>query len=259
VALSGDRVVVAGDHGLTLIDIADPSSPQLLGSMSTPGVARGVALSGSHAYVAGQDGLLVVDVADPGAPWIAGRIETLGDTEDVAVPGLVALVAYVADGHSGLQVIDVRDPAAPRRLGGADTPDAALGVSVAGDHVHIVDYTAGLMILPAQCEHSAAVEDAAWGAVPMRLSVWPNPSPSGASIEFPAAAGDRPRIGVYDPAGRRIRDLSADLSADCSCAGFHRLAWDGRDDSGRAAPAGGYLIRVRTGRATATSRLVMMR
>ena len=183
-----------------------------------------------------------------------GRAEALHDTESVAVPEPFAQVAYVADDHCGLQIVDVSAPAAPRLLGSADTPDAALGVAVSGEHVYVVDYTAGLMILPAQCSQSTGIEDGVPDASRMLLSVWPNPSSSATFIQFATAGEGRVRIGVYDPQGRRIRDLSEDDLR----TGTHRLVWDGRDDGGRAVPAGWYLIGVKTGRATATTRLVMI-
>jgi flagellar basal-body rod modification protein FlgD len=54
---------------------------------------------------------------------------------------------------------------------------------------------------------------------------------------------------IADAAGRAVRRLeTAHLPA-----GSHALAWDGRDDRGRALPAGSYYVRVRgeTGEASA--------
>ncbi len=75
----------------------------------------------------------------------------------------------------------------------------------------------------------------------MLLSVWPNPSSSETFMQFATADEGRVRIGVFDPAGRQIRDLSEGHLR----AGSHRLVWDGRDDGGRAVPAGWYLLAVR--------------
>jgi hypothetical protein len=211
-----------------------------------------VALSGGQAYVAGADGLLIVDLADPASPSIVGRAWNLRDAQSVAVAGSVA---YVADDQCGLQVIDVTVPAAPWGLGSGDTPDAAMGVAVAGEWVFVVDYTAGLVILPAQCEPPTSIADGAPSASRMDLSVGPNPTSSGALIRFAIPDAGRARVAVYDPAGRRIRELSPPRPG----TGPQRLAWDGRDMGGRAVPAGWYLIAVRTDRATATMRLVVVR
>ena len=56
-------------------------------------------------------------------------------------------------------------------------------------------------------------------------------------------------------AGRLVRGLfDGDLSAD----GYHQL-WDGHDETGRAVPAGIYLVRVSTPEGSATARFVLVR
>ncbi len=46
--------------------------------------------------------------------------------------------------------------------------------------------------------------------------------------------------GVYDLAGRRVRDLSLEVA---QASGLHRLIWDGRDENGTLQPPGLYLVR----------------
>ena len=50
------------------------------------------------------------------------------------------------------------------------------------------------------------------------------------------------RITIHDAAGRRVRALTAALAA-----GRAIVRWDGRDDAGRPAPSGAYLVRARAG------------
>jgi hypothetical protein len=47
--------------------------------------------------------------------------------------------------------------------------------------------------------------------------------------------------GVYDLAGRKVRDLSFALER---ASGEHRLVWDGRNDWGRLLEPGVYLLHV---------------
>ena len=51
----------------------------------------------------------------------------------------------------------------------------------------------------------------------------------------------RLHVEVFDLAGRRVRDLSVERAHP---SGEHRLAWDGRDDSGRRPPPGIYVVHV---------------
>lgn len=49
------------------------------------------------------------------------------------------------------------------------------------------------------------------------------------------------KVAVYDLAGRLVRGLHDGMLE----AGPHHIAWDGRDDAGRQATSGVYLVRAR--------------
>ncbi len=146
VAVSGAYAYIANrETGLLVIDISNPQSPRLVGSIDTPGSAYAVAVSGTYVYIADLDhGLQIVDVHDPTNPVLAGNADTPGSAVGVAVAGTFA---YVADGGAGLQVIDVANPATPQLLGGADTPDFAQDLAVAGNHVYVADGSSGLQVV----------------------------------------------------------------------------------------------------------------
>ncbi len=76
----------------------------------------------------------------------------------------------------------------------------------------------------------------------LRLDVRPNPS-AGAS-RFVASAAVRGEAVVFDARGREVRRVAFS---------GREAEWDGRDASGRALPAGVYLIRLMVGRETATA------
>ncbi|HET9234053.1 MAG TPA: hypothetical protein VFP10_07950, partial [Candidatus Eisenbacteria bacterium] len=62
--------------GLLVIDVSNPNSPQIKGSVATPGWANGIAMSGSIAYVCAGSALLAVDVSNPLSPTIVGNQDT---------------------------------------------------------------------------------------------------------------------------------------------------------------------------------------
>ncbi|MDO9693147.1 MAG: FlgD immunoglobulin-like domain containing protein [Candidatus Latescibacteria bacterium] len=75
------------------------------------------------------------------------------------------------------------------------------------------------------------------------LRVRPNPFNPQTSIAFTLPAEGPARVAVYDLQGRLVRTLhEGDLAA-----GPHALAWDGRNDGGRAAASGVYLVRAAGG------------
>lgn len=79
------------------------------------------------------------------------------------------------------------------------------------------------------------------------VSVQPNPfnAASGATqIQIDLAKVQHPQaltVALYDLAGRRVRVL---WDGQPTTAGRKRLAWDGRDESGRLVSPGHYLLRV---------------
>ncbi len=64
----------------------------------------------------------------------------------------------------------------------------------------------------------------------------PNPSSSGAQVEFQLLAPGQVSLQIFDLGGRRVRELTAPFST----AGRQFFRWDGHDDAGRAVPSGNY-------------------
>ena len=86
---------------------------------------------------------------------------------------------------------------------------------------------------------------------------WPNPLGGATTLRFatgPGATGPV-RVGVYDLRGRLVREL---LRTELP-AGDHVATWDRRDDQGRRAPAGVYLVRVTAGSRTETLKVTAVR
>lgn len=83
----------------------------------------------------------------------------------------------------------------------------------------------------------------------------PNPAARFAVLRLALARPGPVRLEIFDPQGRRVRQLFA---GDCP-AGSRELNWDLRDDRGGAVPAGLYLVRARAGGETFGQRLVVTR
>ncbi len=249
VAIDGQHAFVAdGWSGLQIIDVADPTNPQLVASVATNYDAKDVAIQGTLAYVAnGNDGLLVIDIADPTQPQILGSISVLGRSSSITVAGNLAYIVAGPPGYSSLQVVDVTDPAAPAIVGYADVSGAYVA-ALTPDHVVLANGSAGVVILPQHCDTETSVTTTVAVA---SLQAYPNPTSSQTSFRFRAAVTGPVQAAVYDVAGRRVRALASGTMA----AGSHELHWNGRDEQGRMAPAGTYLVRVVAGRQAYTSRV----
>jgi len=82
----------------------------------------------------------------------------------------------------------------------------------------------------------------------------PNPFRAETSLAFALRDPASVRLAIFDVTGRRIRVLRNGRHG----AGRHQAAWDGRDDAGRAVPAGLYFVRIEAGALVETRKLVML-
>ena len=85
--------------------------------------------------------------------------------------------------------------------------------------------------------------------------VEPNPHTDRATIRFALAAPGRARLVICDLQGRNVRVLADESLA----SGTHTRTWDGRDQSGNAAPAGMYLVALYADGRVETRRIARLR
>ncbi|MEI6126023.1 MAG: hypothetical protein WCQ99_05655 [Pseudomonadota bacterium] len=104
---------------LEIIDIQNPASPALKGSVELPGQPVDVTVKDATAYVALQAaGAALVDVSNASSPAVLSTYDTLGICYGAELLGSFLVGA---DGLDGVVTLDVRDTAFPRKLfGGAD-------------------------------------------------------------------------------------------------------------------------------------------
>ncbi len=229
---------------LNVIDVSDPTDPEIVGSVYIPGLADQIIVQGSFAYLCDIYGLVTVDISDPESPSPTGRYISPTYMEDI---DLVGEYVYATTGEGGLSILDVSDPGNPRRIGGyfAGMPCHRCGV---GEEVlmikqgNLLELNTRLRLLPLQCGSDVPAREST-PLLPSRDVVsFPNPAIRESMIQFELATPSQVRVSVHDMNGRRLRTL-ADRSMD---RGDHRIAWDGRDDTGRLLAAGIYLLRVET-------------
>jgi|GEM_PF-1711237 len=84
---------------------------------------------------------------------------------------------------------------------------------------------------------------------------WPNPASSGVNLRLHVGRPTNMDLGIYDARGRLIRSWTAASAA----IGTREYFWDGKEATGRPAPAGLYLVRVRSGDAQTTRPIILTR
>lgn len=84
---------------------------------------------------------------------------------------------------------------------------------------------------------------------------WPNPASSGVNLRLHVGRPTNMELGIYDARGRLVKSWTAASAV----VGTREYFWDGRDSSGRPAPAGLYLVRARSNDTQTTRPLIMTR
>ncbi|MCB2213443.1 T9SS type A sorting domain-containing protein [bacterium] len=152
--VDGDALYyTAGQTGLVIYDISDPSSPAQL-SQTGEGVPYPPATGTWQTRVAAGDGLAftlmpdrqdwytfnnlwVLDVSDLSDPQVAGEYDTPDYVNHVVASGDVA---YAGGEGDGLYTIDLSDPADPQLLGNVTFSElnfAGRQLLVSGDYVYV--------------------------------------------------------------------------------------------------------------------------
>jgi hypothetical protein len=155
IAVAGPRAYLAVlNGGLRIINVTNPASPTLLGSV-TGFSGFGVAASGSVAYVgAFTAGLKIINASNPASPTLAGTYDTPGEATAVAIVGTVA---YVADGSGGLQIINVSNLSTPTLITAVAMPSSANDVVVSGSLAFVGTGGSGVQIVDISVPASAHV------------------------------------------------------------------------------------------------------
>lgn len=147
VDVSGNHAYVIGSNGLSIVDISNSSSAELVGSYGTDEMIS-VEVSESHVYLISKGDLddedyysfLIVDVTNPTAPTLAGSYN-IGEKGNVAVAGNYAYVSS----SSGIIIIDITDPNAPVFAGSYETGDPVSDITVSGNHAYLTGYSLSIL------------------------------------------------------------------------------------------------------------------
>jgi hypothetical protein len=129
---------------LTLLDVADPLAPVVLGSHALSSGSEGTVLAaGARTAFVSQAGVVsVIDFTSPATPSVLGAFPHANLSRAIAA----GTRAYVLDTDSGRVLsFDVSDPSAPSLLGADDVYDAyGQGIALAGDTLYIGRSLVGL-------------------------------------------------------------------------------------------------------------------
>jgi flagellar hook assembly protein FlgD len=110
-------------------------------------------------------------------------------------------------------------------------------------------------ILVDHLDRNCSVSGVRTAAPGLQVELHPNPTSGSTTVAWNQPNPLAARIDIYDLAGRRVREVTVDRTP----ARAGSALWDGRDEAGRPASAGLYLVRVEAGNEVALKRLVLVR
>ena len=149
-AIGIDHAYVACDSaGLQVVDLFNPATLSVGGSIALPGNATDVVVAGSHAFVAtGRLGPLpdieVIDISDPTHPLQVASIDA--GTDDDRAERLATDGSFLYVVGEDLSIIDIRVPTAPVQIAVSQWPIDAEDVVVEGNYVYVADFIAGIQV-----------------------------------------------------------------------------------------------------------------
>jgi len=130
--ISGQFAYIATSVGLEIINISDPSKPEIAGNVEISNLTS-VEIKEKVVY-ATRSGkkFYLIDVSDPQTPFVIGSLAETG-SEDVELSGSYA---FIANGFNGFKVIDVSNPANPFLVASISLLEA-YDIEIFGSHAYI--------------------------------------------------------------------------------------------------------------------------
>jgi hypothetical protein len=152
--------VIDQEAGLVIVNITDPSNPDVLSTYTDGGQPSKLDIAEGYAFIADRtEGLEIIDVSNLTNPTEIGAYEGSGEIYDVE---LVGNIAYVADWNNGLVILNVTDPSAPTFISRYSIIGACIFVKVESELAYIIDHrsaSSGLMILNVTDSLHPSLED----------------------------------------------------------------------------------------------------
>jgi len=158
-------------------------------------------------------------------------------------------VWYTVDGFTWLQATPAAEWAARSAFAAAVLDDKMWVFAGWGDggEFHDVWYTDGLGGIESGNQPSAGSSEF--------LGLAPNPFRGAVTASFHLPRTGKARLTIRDRAGVRIRTLAVRRQS----SGTSELRWDGRDDAGRATPAGVYFLSLESDDFSATAKALKLK
>lgn len=145
VQTSGDYAFVIRSGGvpdLSVVNIANPTNPTEVVTLTLPGDPTNLYIMGNYAYIgstANNQELTVVNITNPTSPSIIGTFNADRNNDVTGVYGVGDLIYLSRLGGVGeeLVIVNVANPANPTRVGGLHSADNVFDLVVVGNYAYL--------------------------------------------------------------------------------------------------------------------------
>ncbi|MDP3779060.1 MAG: hypothetical protein Q8R30_03415 [bacterium] len=122
-----------------IIDITNPASAKVVGSVNIPTNITGLDIDGMYAYVIGSFPyrLTPIDLRSPTNPKIIQTAESIVGDADLQDIQVINGFAFIADGIAGLRILDISNPAAPNYIKDINLGGRGFNVYKAGNKLYV--------------------------------------------------------------------------------------------------------------------------
>ena len=198
-----------------------------------------------------QEGTASILLAEP-------LVVLVSDEDGAAMAGMVVSFAVTAGGgtlSAATATTDANGRAATRLTLGSETGTNTVSATVEGLEPVTFTATGQESPLASLFDLFGGGKRVALPDSPQLAQNAPNPFNSQTVLAYFLHAPSPARLEVFALTGQRV----AVLQQGPQQAGYHRLRWNGRDDTGRPVASGAYLYRLVTNEVVLTRKLILLR
>lgn len=219
------RSTFGTDGRMKIVNVSNPTNPELLGEGLFDGNGRGIFVANGYVYVAAED-------------WWFSK-ENKGKTR--------------ADVEGGIRIFDPDPVTNPAFLCDYDTPGNPRELYVQNDLIFVADYDS-LQILR-HLQSSIDEETKHLVNLKQSIKIYPTPFNKVVNIGFTLPYREKIVIEVFDLQGRNVKTIyQRGLQA-----GRYNFYWHGTDNNGQKMPAGMYFIKITAGSNSCSKKVLFVK
>ncbi len=166
VVTDGDYAYIASfEYGVVVVDVQDPTSPQVIGAVDIGFAPAVLALTGTTLVVGGgpyggTGAVATVDVSNPTDPTKLGSLNTAAVT-GIAAEGEYAYVTVYTSGiESSIKILDIQNRSNPVVVANLPILAVPMGIALEGNYAYVAAYVTSIYVVDVSVPSAPAMWEA---------------------------------------------------------------------------------------------------